>query len=176
MKTHELKTTAPHFEHVRSGAKRAEIRKDDRGFAVGDVLALKEYDASSRSYSGREVEARVTHVLAGFEGLSPGWVALSIACESATLSTDELAALAEARGLRLVAAEHVLDLDAARAEGAVAEREACALECDRRAKAKDESLDDVPLSHPVGRELVAARDALRDAAEVIRARSNGGAR
>jgi hypothetical protein len=42
MATHELKTVAPHFAHVQSGAKRAEIRKDDRGFAVGDVLVLRE--------------------------------------------------------------------------------------------------------------------------------------
>lgn len=78
MKTHELKTTAPHFEHVRSGAKRAEIRRDDRGFAAGDVLVLKEYDPATDSYSGREVEVRVVHVLAGFEGLAAGYVALSI--------------------------------------------------------------------------------------------------
>ncbi len=78
MKTHELKTTAPHFDHVRSGAKRAEIRRDDRGFAVGDVLVLREYDPASCSYSGREVIATVTHVLAGYEALAPGFVMLSI--------------------------------------------------------------------------------------------------
>lgn len=44
MTTHELKTVQPHFAHVQSGAKRAEIRRDDRGFAVGDVLVLRELD------------------------------------------------------------------------------------------------------------------------------------
>lgn len=78
MKTHELKTVQPHFDHVRSGAKRAEIRRDDRGFAVGDVLVLREYDATTDSYSGREVEVRVTHVLAGYEALAPGFVMLSV--------------------------------------------------------------------------------------------------
>lgn len=77
MKTHELKTTQPHFERVRSGAKRAEIRRDDRGFAVGDVLVLREYDPATDSYSGRTVEVHVTHVLAGFEGLAAGFAALS---------------------------------------------------------------------------------------------------
>jgi len=88
MKTHELKTTQPHFEHVRSGVKRAEIRRDDRGFAVGDVLVLREYDPASCSYSGREVEVRVTHVLSGFEGLAAGYVSLSIELRQPSLFDD----------------------------------------------------------------------------------------
>ena len=83
MKTHELKTVAPHFDHVCSGAKRAEIRKNDRGFAVGDVLVLREYDPTTGTYSGRRVEVRITHVLSGFDGLAPGYVALSF--ESPTM-------------------------------------------------------------------------------------------
>lgn len=78
MKIHELKTHPTHFAAVASGAKRAEIRRDDRGYAVGDVLVLREYDHATDSYSGREVEVRVTHVLSGFEGLAEGFVALSI--------------------------------------------------------------------------------------------------
>lgn len=77
MATHKLKTVAPHFEHVLSGVKRAEIRRDDRGFAVGDVLVLCEYDPASDTYSGRKLEVRVTHILAEFEGLAPGFVAIS---------------------------------------------------------------------------------------------------
>lgn len=88
MKTHELKTVQPHFGHIHSGAKRAEIRRDDRGFAVGDVLVLKEYDPATDSYSGREVEVRVTHVLAGFEGLAAGYVALSIELRQPSLFDD----------------------------------------------------------------------------------------
>jgi hypothetical protein len=78
MKTHELKTVQPHFAHVQSSAKRAEIRRDDRGFAVGDVLVLREYDPATDALTGRYVEVRVTHVLRGFEGLAEGWVSLSI--------------------------------------------------------------------------------------------------
>ena len=88
MKTHELKTVQPHFDHVRSGVKRAEIRRDDRDFAVGDVLVLREYDPTTDSYSGREVEARITHVLAGFEGLAAGYVALSIELRQPSLFDD----------------------------------------------------------------------------------------
>lgn len=85
MKTHELKTVHPHFDHVCSGAKRAEIRRDDRGFAVGDVLVLREYDPATDSYSGRRVEVRITHVLSGFAGLAPGYAALSFESPSMVL-------------------------------------------------------------------------------------------
>lgn len=40
---HDLKTAPEHFEAVWSGAKTAELRKDDRGFSVGDVLRLREW-------------------------------------------------------------------------------------------------------------------------------------
>lgn len=86
-----------------------------------------------------------------------------------TLSTDELAALAEARGLRLVAAEHVLDIEAARAEGAAAEREACAKEADRFAaiaSSNDPDEDDYQRG---------AMNCAQSLAGRIRARSNGGA-
>lgn len=78
MATHELKTVQPHFAAVQSGAKRAEIRRDDRGFAVGDVLVLREYDPTTSEHTGRFVEVRVTHVLKGFVGLAEGWVSLSV--------------------------------------------------------------------------------------------------
>lgn len=45
MKTHELKTWPSAFAAAVSGAKRYEIRKDDRNFASGDYLFLKEFDA-----------------------------------------------------------------------------------------------------------------------------------
>ena len=38
---HELKTWPEAWAAVRDGRKRFELRRDDRGFAVGDVLLLK---------------------------------------------------------------------------------------------------------------------------------------
>lgn len=78
MATHELKTHPQHFAHVSDGTKRVEVRKDDRPFAVGDRLTLREWDPVTGEYTGRFVEVRITHVLRGFEGLASDWVALSI--------------------------------------------------------------------------------------------------
>jgi len=77
-RTHELKTVQPHYDNVVSGKKTVDVRRDDRGFAEGDILVLREYDAATASYSGRSHVVEVTHVLNGFEGLTPGWVAMSI--------------------------------------------------------------------------------------------------
>lgn len=80
MTIHELKTLQPHFDAIELGEKRAELRRDDRGFEVGDTLVLREYDPQS-GYSGRSCRAKVTHILAGFEALVPGHVMMSIELE-----------------------------------------------------------------------------------------------
>lgn len=43
-RVHELKTWPEPFERLWAGDKRHEVRKDDRGYAVGDLLILREYD------------------------------------------------------------------------------------------------------------------------------------
>jgi hypothetical protein len=86
VRVHDLKTLPVHFADVLAGDKRAEIRKNDRPFALGDFLILREWidDAHASNYSGRFILARVTHVLAGPEaphgarGLAVGYVSLSI--------------------------------------------------------------------------------------------------
>lgn len=59
---HELKTWPQYFEAVSSGVKRFEIRKDDRGFKVGDTLRLLEFDPETKAYSGRSCEVCVTYL------------------------------------------------------------------------------------------------------------------
>ena len=48
---HELKIFPEYFEAVISGKKSFEIRKADRPFAVGDILALNEFDPTIPGYT-----------------------------------------------------------------------------------------------------------------------------
>ena len=80
MSRHELKTWPEYFAAVLDGSKRAELRYDDRGFAVGDVLRLREWDPDEERYSGRECSVTVTHIVQGGAfGLAEGHVMMSIA-------------------------------------------------------------------------------------------------
>lgn len=65
MARHDLKTWPRHFQQVLSGAKRFEFRRDDRSprFGVEDLLVLREWDPETEAYTGRQIQAVVTHVL-----------------------------------------------------------------------------------------------------------------
>jgi hypothetical protein len=65
-KEHDLKTWPDYFQAIADGAKTFEIRIDDRGFKVGDVLLLREWDHKRFVYTGRSLRRRVTHVLRDF--------------------------------------------------------------------------------------------------------------
>ncbi len=87
---HSLKTDPAVFDAVWNGDKTFEIRKNDRGFKVGDVLNLRETVHSGNDmkhagmpllYTGRELDKRVSHVLTGY-GLMDGWCCLSFASRS----------------------------------------------------------------------------------------------
>lgn len=47
MKIHELKLDTKYFDDVNIGLKKFEIRKNDRDFKVGDVLALSAFKEGS---------------------------------------------------------------------------------------------------------------------------------
>jgi hypothetical protein len=54
-KLHELKTWPKYFQPILENKKTFELREDDRNFAVGDVLTLKEWTPCPRCHgSGRE--------------------------------------------------------------------------------------------------------------------------
>lgn len=64
-----------------SGKKTFEVRKNDRKFCIGDVLALKEWD--NIRYSGREIKAEVVYILNDrFVGIQPGYVVMGIKLEN----------------------------------------------------------------------------------------------
>jgi hypothetical protein len=82
---HELKTWPEYFRQVKRGIKTCEIRNDDRGFKVGDILHLREwrptpnysYDGSGE-YTGHFLYVQVTHIARGVFGLPRGVVVMSI--------------------------------------------------------------------------------------------------
>jgi hypothetical protein len=78
---HELKIWPDHFGAILSGAKRQEVRKNDRDFKVGDVLYLREWSPGV-GYSGRGMRVIVTHI-AEPEVIDDGYVILSIELENA---------------------------------------------------------------------------------------------
>lgn len=81
---HHLKTWPEPYQAVADGRKRHEVRVDDRGFAVGDELVLKEWDPtpsylSQVGYTGRELRARVLYLTsAGSWGLPANRCVMSI--------------------------------------------------------------------------------------------------
>ena len=52
MRFHRLKVWPEFFSHLESRHKQFEIRKDDRGFQVGDMLLLCEWDPSPADSQG----------------------------------------------------------------------------------------------------------------------------
>jgi len=77
-KFHELKITPKYFRYVKWGIKKFELRKNDRGYEVGDYVKLREYNGES--YSGEFLWIKITYIL-DFEegkefGLSPGYCIL----------------------------------------------------------------------------------------------------
>lgn len=77
--THELKLVEPHFSDVAAGRKTFEVRRDDRGFCVGDWLHLRHYNAQEETYGDRSALVKVTSLLRGPQfGIEDGYVVMSI--------------------------------------------------------------------------------------------------
>jgi hypothetical protein len=76
--THDLKIQQPCFDDIWGGTKTFELRKNDRGFQVGDNLRLREYDPKTKKYSGNHIAAEITYLIDDFEGLKEGWVILGL--------------------------------------------------------------------------------------------------
>jgi hypothetical protein len=98
---HELRCWPEFFCSLLSGEKTFEVRKDDRGFRVGDTLWLREYRPEREcqsahcalngcmgenvcprrpaSYTGREMRRTVTYILAGRPWLADGYVVMGLA-------------------------------------------------------------------------------------------------
>jgi hypothetical protein len=93
---HELKCWPEFFTPLLTGAKTFELRKNDRGFQVGDVLWLREWDAGDPGqgfgYTGREMRRRVTYILIGM-GIEREYACLGLSQPSWEVATSDPARL-----------------------------------------------------------------------------------
>lgn len=85
-KTHEIKIWPSQFDAVVSGHKTFEWRKNDRDYAVGDTLVMREWDPAQwspasgdwRCYTGRQISVVVTYKAEGVFGIPEGYCVLAI--------------------------------------------------------------------------------------------------
>lgn len=58
---HIIKILPAYFNAVKCGAKRFELRKNDRNYKSGDIVIMREWNGDS--YTGNEIEVAITYVL-----------------------------------------------------------------------------------------------------------------
>lgn len=73
---HELKIYTDYFNAVISGKKTFEIRKNDRPFKEGDMLALNEFDG--KAYTGNSCLVYVDYILNNPDYVKKDMVVMSI--------------------------------------------------------------------------------------------------
>jgi hypothetical protein len=59
---HTVKSWPQFYERILSDEKSHELRRNDRGFRVGDLLRLQEYDPKENRYTGRELRVKITYM------------------------------------------------------------------------------------------------------------------
>lgn len=75
---HDLKIWPEHFNAIKAGDKTFEVRKDDRGFRVGEYLLLREWAPDTKAYTGRILVRRISLVHRGL-GMVGSYVVLALA-------------------------------------------------------------------------------------------------
>ncbi len=76
---HQLKCWDEFMMDVATGKKSFEVRKNDRGFNVGDTLILKGWNNYFAEYTEQFIEAEVTYILnGGAWGIEEGNVVMGI--------------------------------------------------------------------------------------------------
>lgn len=73
---HEIRLAASYYEDVANGRKCFELRKNDRGYKVGDGLKMLEY--KDGRYTGRKIEADIVYIMKEYSGLEEGYCILGI--------------------------------------------------------------------------------------------------
>ena len=75
---HDLKCWPNYYTAIYEGLKTFEVRKDDRGYQIGDVLLLREWDAFRESYTGRQGRWKVRYLLRDHHAITSGYVVMAI--------------------------------------------------------------------------------------------------
>uniref|UniRef100_A0A6M3KD99 DUF3850 domain-containing protein n=1 Tax=viral metagenome TaxID=1070528 RepID=A0A6M3KD99_9ZZZZ len=76
---HTLKTWPELFSATVSGHKTFEVRRNDRDFAINDMLCLREWNPTNKAYTGRELTCLVEYILEGGQfGISGEYIVMSI--------------------------------------------------------------------------------------------------
>ena len=75
-KVHDIKIAASYYDDVTSGRKRFELRKNDRGYKVGDSLKMREF--KDGKHTGRTIDADIIYMLEEYAGLEEGYCILGI--------------------------------------------------------------------------------------------------
>jgi hypothetical protein len=63
MTVHELKCWPKFFQHIITGTKRFEVRKNDRNFEVADWVELREWDPETHMYTGKVHIKQIRYIL-----------------------------------------------------------------------------------------------------------------
>ena len=90
-KCHEIKIAAMYYDDVVSGRKRFELRKNDRGYKVGDALKMLEF--KDGKFTGRTIDAEIVYMLEEYTGLQEDYCILGIelVTETDTKRDEQLA-------------------------------------------------------------------------------------
>lgn len=84
VRLHEVKIYPSQYQPILDGDKFFDVREDDRGYQRGDTIHYREWDPTSKQYTGRESRMEITHVQT-WGGLSGGHVALGVRSDVLTV-------------------------------------------------------------------------------------------
>ena len=73
---HHVKAIEPFYSDVESGIKTFELRKNDRGYCVKDIIDLMQF--ANGTITGRRVSIQITYMLEDFPGIEKGYCILGI--------------------------------------------------------------------------------------------------
>lgn len=59
---HQVKSWSHFYDAIARGDKTHDLRKDDRGYKVGDILMLRRYDIQKGDYTGEECCVLITYI------------------------------------------------------------------------------------------------------------------